>query len=87
MMTRRIYVREEHIRMGQRWQPHTCPIALALSEVYLNARVHGDEFYTRTTSDSRYTGPFPLPTKVRALIWAFDRGETVRPFSFDLTFP
>ena len=77
----RVQVKQAHIDAGIPRHASYCPIALALKE-------QTGELWT-VTDDVAYpdklTAPLgELPVQVREFILAFDTGEPVQPFEFEL---
>lgn len=73
-----IQVTQEHIEKGQRFEPFSCAVALALKDSgFESARVSESEIVCDCDI-------FPVPSSVRAFVGRFDRGEPVLPFSFEL---
>lgn len=73
----RIDVTQEHIDKGLTGSCSRCPVALALWDVGIPAVVHYDTAET-------YRDEIILPVSARAFIAAFDDGEPVKPFHFDI---
>lgn len=81
-----IQVTEKLIKAGCRGSNMECPIALAIqphlrSDEYVKVSPYSVSVYD--AADQRYC-EFALPTIAKAFIVMFDRGETVKPFSFQL---
>lgn len=79
-----INVTQEHIDKGIATQPCLCAISLAIREQarLKDAAVVADVW--RPNLDYIY---YPLPVVARDFAYAFDRGEKVSPFSFELEIP
>lgn len=77
-----IHVNAEHIRHGISQECCHCPVALALFEqtktpyVVAGCHVVGLDKVE-----------IPLPENARAFIAAFDEGEPVKPFAFEIDLP
>ena len=71
-----IQVTADHIAKGRRWQPTSCPIALALTDVgFEKVRVG---MVIRVGQHK-----IPLTQEVREFMRAFDIAHNAEPFSFE----
>lgn len=84
----KIKITNKHIKKGRKGEPRLCPIALAIKEqvknidrntimiLYASANfaIKGKEVHK------------DLPKKATKFIHAFDSGEEVKPFEFNLKF-
>ena len=77
----RVIVKQEHIDKGLPYECTVCPIALALQE-YTGQQwqVQVCTAYSPRTPTTYYR----LPPEASRFIHAFDKGEPVAPFEFDL---
>jgi hypothetical protein len=79
----KITVTQEHINKGQQSNCKACPIALAVKEKYTDP-----EAYILVTGSISVYLPneglliYTLPKKAAKFIESFDRGLSVKPFSF-----
>lgn len=75
-----ISVEQNHILEGLKGDCCGCPIAIAVSEQVKPrfVEVHDAAVYI---NDKKY----PLPERAQEFIYSFDSGETVTPFTFELT--
>jgi hypothetical protein len=93
MMKLRIKVTKSHIDVGRLGSPDYCPIGVAVnSEIYEGyyAYILEEEIMVINRSEEKYdscVGVIPLPRSARRFIARFDKGLTVKPFSFDLVVP
>lgn len=78
----KIIVTESHIQKGARYDGGSCPIALAIME---KLKLNPAHIAVAPTFITYYGGGiYRLPRKVLQFIDMFDRGEEVKPLSFDL---
>lgn len=75
----RIFVTQEDIDKGVPNDDCKCPVALAISRVRSTADVHVDRRYIDVGYQS-----FTTPEPASAFIRAFDAGQPVEPFEFEL---
>ena len=73
-----IEVTQCHIDSGEKYSPCGCPVALALK----SATRHGWSVGVHSAMTSSHIRL--LPSETIDYIAAFDRGEDVKPFSFEL---
>jgi len=74
----KIAVTQAHIDQGENCNAHSCPVALALTELgmpcvavsYAGIEINGNKY--------------PLPESVRDFIETFDSAMAVKPFEFEL---
>ena len=102
-MNTTISITQQHIDDGRQLDCSTCPTALALYDAYDHVKVKtydettntrliivhvwGDSVtFERNGERGRFIARELLWT-VRRFIRAFDRGDTVRPLSFDMDLP
>lgn len=77
-----VQVTEEDIKGGLRESCHACPIALALKRLgYERPTVDGVAIDLDTLTT------IPSPDVVNDFVIAFDKGDKVKPFAFDLEIP
>ena len=79
----KIEVKQEHIDKGIQCSAESCPIARAVKakthrSVYVS---DNDMHYTRSSGN---TVMVDLPTVAQKFIAAFDKGQKVRPFAFEV---
>jgi len=76
-----IDVKQRHIDMGLPKDACRCPVACAIEEATRSV-----VFVTNTGLIMGLLGPqkFPIPPEVLAFIKAFDAGQHVEPFSFEI---
>lgn len=81
----RITVTAQHIERGHRGLCTSCPVAIALAQ----AMPGSDPSVTLKITIRRHgrTVAFELPAAVLDFVTAFDRGDRVRPFTFELPLP
>jgi hypothetical protein len=80
----RIEVTVEDIRAGRPGEAGACPVALALCRATGRPwAVCPEELFGRFDGPVRAPG-LDAPPEVTTFVLAFDRGEAVSPFSFDL---
>lgn len=81
---RHVVVTQEHIDKGKRCDGVRCPIALALDPID-GISVDTEEICLHGMG---YSGTDPkLPAEAVEFISAFDEGEPVQPFEFDIDWP
>ena len=83
----RVEVTAEHIRRGKKNDCFLCPVALAVSGACgrrVNAAVRQIGVKNRNGEDYGYVD---TPVPAQQFMKAFDRGEAVEPFAFDLDVP
>lgn len=79
----KITVTQEDISHGIAKDCEECPIAHALERALgCRSYVERDSFFYR--KDGRFTANLPLPEIASAFIAAFDAGQPVEPFSFEV---
>lgn len=82
-----INVTAEHIAKGVRDSCSHCPVALAIRE----ALPHGPGLWVDsahvTVGKSGHWTEVGLPDAVTRFIEAFDQGDPVQPFAFELDYP
>ena len=75
----KVRIEVSHLERGQRAQPESCPIALAIREQHgLVASV--DKTYVDLLDDTVYM----LPEEASHFVESFDKNEEVKPFEFDM---
>jgi len=78
----KIEVKQEHIDKGDRTSPCSCPVALALKEAGLpDPGVTETQIRLDVMNSWRSV---QIPDEAAAFVRAFDAGESVQPFTFDL---
>ena len=82
-----ITVTAEHIARGEREDCEGCPVALAIQEAFpdLSYSIVGPEEITMGPLEAEIS--LPTPREAVFFILAFDNGEPVRPFAFELDYP
>lgn len=82
-----IIVAQRHLTQGIPGNPCTCPVALAVIDAYPHAWdvTIGDQYISM--HHQALFRLLTIPAGVRALVTAIDRGEFVKPFSFELDYP
>lgn len=81
MIKKKIKVTEKHISSGIRRAGDACPIAKALNDAgYSNVIITRQICIVKGHK-------IELPVDVKLFIMNFDRGRTVKPFSFTITLP
>ncbi|WP_420431480.1 hypothetical protein [Candidatus Poriferisocius sp.] len=78
----KIEVTQDHIDTGLRRNCHQCPVALAISDVFPGSRVNVGGVDVDIVQPDFTEIYFCLPEKVEYFIMHFDRGLTVKPFTF-----
>lgn len=86
----RIYVRDEHIRLGMPAHNCECPVALALREALslknrddVDVMDDGGVAVFLRDSSGRGTWYAHESATVESFVYSFDRGEPVVPFAFN----
>jgi hypothetical protein len=82
----RIEVTAEDIRAGSAGDPWLCPVARALRRTTGRGWLVDDDTLDRLR-DNAHLGSVPCPPEVADFVLAFDRGDAVAPFAFDLEVP
>lgn len=79
----KISVTRKHIDHGIRGDCFGCPLAGAFQDVGFDVMIEpaAVDFYD---SEGGIAGSLPLPDEAQYFIIAFDRGEPVRPFVFEM---
>lgn len=81
MIKKKIKVTEKHITTGLRRTGDCCPIAKAFNDAgYKNVVITQHSCIVKGYK-------IELPIDVKLFIMNFDRGRTVKPFSFTITLP
>lgn len=79
----KVTVTQEHINDGERYSPHSCPIALALGDnvSWINRVSVGPSSFSiqHVFSEERYF----LPKEAMLFVKQFDSGKTVEPITFE----
>lgn len=80
-----INVTQEDIERGKRESACECPIALALERAF-NAKswVDDEGFFFQRCPKEKLSPDYPIPQSAIAFIAAFDAGEKVEPFEFEV---
>lgn len=76
----KVEVTSEHIAKGDAFNPCGCPIALAI----LQAVRHPFVVVAVSTGIVIRQNTYPMPAEVIAFIDAFDAGQPVQPFTFEI---
>jgi hypothetical protein len=81
-----------HIARGKRQDAERCAIALALHDVFPDAEyimVSGDGITLQPCTDDAWMAEAEImpPPEVAAFVEAFDDGNDVEPFTFELDYP
>ena len=86
-MIAKIIVTQNDIDNGKRYSRQDCPIALGISRLFLVAPeyVSVRAFQFSITNWPYYHRVFLLPPKAVEFIEAFDNGDHVEPFEFEVT--
>jgi hypothetical protein len=77
-----INVTQDHIDNGKKGTANRCPIALAIKDAF------GPAVRVYVSITAYQIGPVkdrPLPPEAITFIQKYDRGSTVKPFSFEIT--
>lgn len=81
----KVNVTAEHIKSGKPMSSDCCPVALAINEIIGHSPVvlvgHTNISIWPLGKAERY---YKTPEEVAHFISAFDKGEAVEPFSFEL---
>ena len=80
-MTVTVTVEQRHIDAGRPDQSRLCPVALALQDQCQGVWAVGWGSAYRLAPGC---APYRLPAKARDFILAFDNGESVSPFAFEM---
>lgn len=80
-LTMRVNVTQAHIDRGRLGECHTCPVALALLDATGISWLVGRTWAWASPPPSEQVD---LPAEVGQFIHAFDHGDRVEPFSFEL---
>lgn len=79
----KVDVTQEHIDCGKPLEPLYCPVALAIDEQAHKVVIVN--YWKLAAADDSFSSPTPVV--VRRFVERFDRGLSVKPFSFELEFP
>lgn len=84
----KITVTSSHIEMAKCGDPHKCMIAEAIRDSvrdvrYVSVRTNGISITQRRKNGDRLRSLWAVPLKAARAIISFDKGEEVRPFSFE----
>jgi hypothetical protein len=85
MPTIHVRVTQDHIGRGSRATNNCCPIALALKDAGIAWVRVGSNTIRLLLRDMTFL--VNLPATAKQFVWAFDRGEPVRPTYFELYLP
>ena len=80
--SRIISVKAKHIKMGNRGDSGSCPVALALKELGFNKAEVGDKAFDIFVTGFGHT--FKAPRSVTRFVRNFDQHKKVKPFNFKL---
>lgn len=81
-----IQVTSHHINEGKFRSPYSCPIAKALEEkqiLFHGVTQEGIDLCSTLEDDKR----IPLPDNAVEFIHAYDEGQAVKPFEFEVEIP
>lgn len=79
-----ITVTQEDIEQGIKEDTHRCAVALAVKRAMgWNDVLVGGQICNARAWESGHK-EYKVPEEVRKFVWAFDRGDAVRPFTFEL---
>ena len=82
-----VKITEEDIKRGVRYAPTHCPIAHAVSRHTGQYAGVDLKFVTLYDEDGDIAGRWQTPPTAATWLASFDRGESVRPATFELTAP
>ena len=77
-----IRIKKRHIVKGQVMQASACPIALAMMDAGLESPHAGPNSVSWTHHGNRFRRK--APQAVESFVKAFDRGQAVAPFEFEI---
>ena len=81
----KVEVTEKHIRRGEPRQVRSCPVALALKE-QMHKEVEAGPYDLFYLIKRKVAGEAVTPIQASRFMRAFDRGEKVYPFTFEVSF-
>lgn len=91
MKSLRVIVNRRHIATGIKHNPEFCPVALATKDACpkYNFLVYPSTvtIVSLAGEQPKFAGHGVPPNSVGDFIWAFDSGDEVQPFTFDLMVP
>lgn len=80
----KIQVTKEDIRLGHRFKPQECPVALATLRAIPGARVNACGLYV--CINGREYKPVVELISLKQFVLLFDRGRFVEPFEFEIDY-
>jgi hypothetical protein len=81
-----IKIKQPHIKSAVRCSCFNDPVAIAMRELgYKNVTVGASKMtYSKVIDDKLHETDVELPENIAETLAAFDRGEKIKPFSFEL---